>query len=374
MAGPPAVSTSPPTLRVATFADYEEIHRLESLFFHNSLPPAERRSLFEDNPLWPRLERTWPVGWVLEDDNGQIVGVVSNIPSAYVFQGEQLLCANGHTWAVLEHYRGYAAVLMDEYFSQDVPDLFISAKVGVSATPVWSAYAERVPIGDWSTAACAITGYRDFARAGLDRRGVPFAGSLALPVAAALRAKDALSPKRLPDGPPSYEFCELDGFDLRFDDFWCDLVGQNPHRLMGVRDAATLRWHYGIPYRQGRLWVLAAVRNSMIRAYCVLKYHRHPGVNSMKIVDFQSVEPDIDLLPDLLKLALRRSSAENCAFLEQYGVGLPKMRWFEYIAPYRTAKPAWSFYYAADDRALAERLADPAVWDPSEYDGDASYV
>jgi hypothetical protein len=372
MPGPSAVLRSPPSLRAATFADFEQIHRLESLFFTNSLPPAERRGLFEDNPLWPGLERSWPLGWVLEDD-GRIVGVVSNIPSAYVLHGEELLCANGHVWAVLEHYRGYAAELMDEYFSQEGPDLLISAKVGVSATAVWSAYAQRVPVGDWSTAACAITGYREFARAGLDRKGVPFARSLALPVAAALRARDARSSKRLPDRPPFYEFGELDGFDPRFDEFWSELVRQNPHRLMGVRNAATLRWHYGIPYRQGRLWVLAAVRNRMLRAYCVLKYHRHPDVNSMKIVDFQTVEPDVDLLPGLLELGLRRASAEKCAFLEQCGVGLPKMRWFEYIAPYRPAKGAWSFYYVADEPSLAERLADPAVWVPSEYDGDASY-
>ena len=49
------------------------------------------------------------------------------------------------------------------------------------------------------------------------------------------------------------------------------------------------------------------------------------------------------------------------------------MRWFETIAAYRAVKPSWSFFYYADDAALGERLADPDVWDPSEYDGDSSY-
>ncbi len=363
-----------PTLRTATFADYPGIFSLESTFFDDSLPPAERRNLFEDNPLWSRVRDTWPVGWVLEDADGRIVGAVNNIPSAYRFGGEELVCGNGHCWAVLGPYRGYAAVLMDEYFGQDGPDLLVSAKVGADAAPIWGAYAHRVPVGDWASAAYAITGYRPFARAALMRKGVPLAGALALPAGAALRVRDALARRRLPDGPAPYEFRELDGFDERFDAFWRELVTLHPERLLGVRDAATLRWHYGVPLRAGHLWVAAALRGGRIRAYCVLKqHHRPPDVRSMKIVDFQTLEPDTDLLPGLVKLALRRAAAADCAFLEHHGCGLPKMRWFESVAGYRATKPSWSFFYYTDDPALEERLADPQVWDPSEYDGDSSY-
>jgi hypothetical protein len=93
----------------------------------------------------------------------------------------------------------------------------------------------------------------------------------------------------------------------------------------------------------------------------------------MKLVDFQTVEPDTDLLAGLLPLALRRSAAEGCAMLEHHGCGLPKMRRFDELAPYRAEKPAWSFYYVAVDPSLETRLAEPRTWDPSEYDGDSSY-
>ena len=369
-----AVSSSPPQLRVARFADYPEIYRLESTFFDDSLPPVDRRSLFVDNPLWPRVRDTWPIGWVLEDTDGRIVGSVNNIPSQYRFGETELICGNGHCWAVLDQYRGYATMLMDEYFSQEGPDLLVSAKVGSDAAPIWSAYAHRVPVGDWSSAAYAITRYTDFAQAALVRKGVPLAGPLALPAAAALRLKDVLTSKSLPEDARSFEFRELDGFDARFDAFWRELVAQNPDRLMGIRDAAALRWHYGIPLRRGRLWVAAALRDGLIRAYCVLKqHHRPPGVRSMKIVDFQTVEPDTDLLPGLVRLALRRSAAEDCSFLEHHGLGLQKMASFEAIATYRATKPSWSFFYYAEDAELERRLADPDVWDPSEYDGDSSY-
>jgi hypothetical protein len=371
---PEVVSSSPPRLREARFADYPQIYRLESTFFDDSLPPADRRSLFVDNPLWPRLRDSWPIGWVLENADGQIVGSVNNIPSSYRFARDELVCGNGHCWAVLDPYRGYATMLMDEYFSQEGTDLLVSSKVGADAAPVWSAYAHRVPVGDWATAAYAITRYSGFAHAALVRKGVPLAGALTFPAAAGLWLRDAIRPKSLPDDPRGVEFRELDGFDARFDAFWRELVVQNPNRLMGIRDAATLRWHFGIPLRRGRLWVAAAVRDGLIRAYCVLKqHHRPPDVRSMKIVDFQTVEGDADLLPGLVKLALRRAAAENCSFLEHHGVGLPKMASFEAIATYRTAKPSWSFFYHTDDPTLATRLAKPDVWDPSEYDGDSGY-
>lgn len=369
----PVVIDAPPTLREMRFVDYPQIFRLESTFFDDALPPAQRRELFEANPLWPRLRDGWPIGWVLEDGDGAIVGAVNNVPSAYRMAGEELICGNGHCWAVLDEYRGYATLLMDEYFSQNGTDLLVSAKVGARAVALWSAYAHRVPVGDWANAAYAITRYPDFARAALTRKHVPFPGAWARPVSVALRVKDALSAKALPAAPPSYEFRELDGFDARFDEFWDELVAQ-PNRLVAVRDAATLRWHYRVPLRAGRLWVAAALRGDRIRAYCVLKQHHRPGgITSLKLVDFQTGEPETDLLSGLVPLALRRAAAQGCSFLEHHGCGLPTMRSFETAATYRAAKPSWSFFYHTDDPILAEQLRDPRVWDPSEYDGDSSY-
>ena len=51
------------------------------------------------------------------------------------------------------------------------------------------------------------------------------------------------------------EFSEAAGFDARFDAVWAELVEQNPKTLLGVRDSAALRWHYGVPLRAGRLTI-----------------------------------------------------------------------------------------------------------------------
>ncbi len=91
----------------------------------------------------------------------------------------------------------------------------------------------------------------------------------------------------------------------------------------------------------------------------------------MRLVDYQTLEPDVELLPDLLALALARCEAEAICVLDRPGVGLLKMRAFDEFARHRR-KQSWSFFYRAPDQSLAGALRQPEVWDPSEYDGDAS--
>jgi hypothetical protein len=49
------------------------------------------------------------------------------------------------------------------------------------------------------------------------------------------------------------------------------------------------------------------------------------------------------------------------------------MRGFDSFAPHRRERPSWSFYYHAGDPALAADLRRPEAWDPSLFDGDASF-
>ena len=60
--------------------------------------------------------------------------------------------------------------------------------------------------------------------------------------------------------------------------------------------------------------------------------------------------------------------------LEHNGCDVPKFDAFDRLAPHRITKAAWSFYFVTSDPVLSAALAEPEVWDPSEYDGDASFM
>jgi hypothetical protein len=363
----------PPNLRLARFEDYSRIAALESSHQMRSRSERDWRALWEENPLWDRLRKDWPIGWVLENSARTIVGSIVNVPSIYRFGGCELISANGRAWVCANEYRGFAILLMDEYFNQSSVDLFINTTVGPVATQTLDQYAIHVPLGDWNTIAFSVTGYCGFARGALARKGMPMPGVLGYPAAAALWMKDALLGKSLPAGDGSITIDAVDGFDSRFDAFWEELVRQNPNKLLAGRDNRSMTWHYSVAKRNGRLWIYTASRNGLMRAYCIVKRDDHgTDVRRMRIVDFQSVDADRDLLPDLVEVVRRRCVAEGIHMLEHLGCGLPKMRSFDDFAPYRRRLGHWPFYYQAGDPKLLAELKNPAVWDPSSFDGDSS--
>jgi hypothetical protein len=97
-------------------------------------------------------------------------------------------------------------------------------------------------------------------------------------------------------------------------------------------------------------------------------------MRSMKIVDYQTLDTSVDLLPGLVRAAAARCRAEGLGMLEHNGCDIPKFDGFDRFAPHRITKAAWSFYFVTSDPVLTSALADPDVWDPSEYDGDASFM
>jgi hypothetical protein len=365
-----------PGLRTAVFDDYPKIHRMASRYFHRPLPADEWRRLYTDNPLWPRLGDRWPIGWVLEDTAGEVVGSFSNVPSLYHFRGADRVCANGNRWSVLPEYRGYAAWLMDEYFSQQRVDLLINTTVGAAATQVISSFAERVPLGDWQTRAFRVLRYSEFALRILRHRHIPAARALAAPAGFGLRAKDALLSKSLPARPAAVTVSAVRCFGGEFDTFWTELVRRNPEKLLAVRDSQALNWHFGAAIRAGRLRAYTATRGQSLLGYCVLSEYDYSelGLTSLRIVDYHSVDEDADLLPGLVRAALEHCAKTGVHLIETLGSGIPKMCSFEQFARARSVKSSWSFYYHATDPDLEVELRNADVWDPSGYDGDASYL
>jgi len=369
-----ATKIAPPRFRIASLDDYDRIAQLEASQGLGTMPAADWRNLWANNPLWPRLREKWPVGWLFEDAAGRLVGSLVNIPTLYTFRGRELICANGRGWVSTPEYRSYALQLMSEYFDQPGAELFMNNTVALNAAPVLSALSQRVPLGDFQTSAFWVTGYRGFAKKVLQKMFGPAAGLLGDPAAVALWLKDRVSARALPAISNSFSIEFANGFDGRFNAFWKELVAQNAEKLLGVRDSRSLAWHFAFHLRTKRLWIMTATRNGVMRAYGILKRHDGAdGIRRMQLVDYQTLEPDEDLLPGLLHGALERCKSENLFALEQVGCGIPKRAGFDTYAPHRHKFECWRFYFQAADPTIRAQLERPEVWDPSTFDGDASF-
>ncbi len=358
-------------MREARFQDYHAIAALESSQGLVSKPAEEWRRLWTGNPCYEQIGPRWPIGWVLEEGE-RIVGCLTNIPLSYTFRGRKLLVAAGRGWTVEDKYRGYALLLMNEYFSQENVDLFLTNTVNGNAANAFSTFGSlRVPVGDWNSAAFTVTEPRGFAESALRIKGVPAANALSYPTGLALLLKDRLLSRAIPKSNVDV-FLARD-FDQRFDTFW-EILHNRSEALVADRSRDVLKWHFSASIESNKLWVLTAARNGNLDAYAVFQRRDEPqyGLTRMRMVDFQACDWHDQYCAAMMQRAYNECRAQGIHVLEHVGCDLEKTRIFERSAPYRRKLPSWSFFYSTPNEELAKLLAQPDAWAPSSYDADAS--
>lgn len=143
---------------------------------------------------------------------------------------------------------------------------------------------------------------------------------------------------------------------------------------MGVRNRQALEWHYGYALQQNKAWIVTVDEGSSIRAYAVFLRHDNPrlGLRRMRLVDFQTLDRNPILLESMVYWALERCRNEGIHMLECIGFSADKREVINRIAPHARTLPSWLYYYKTYDASLAKKLSEPNVWDPSQFDGDAS--
>jgi hypothetical protein len=353
----------PPKLREARFDDYEQISALERRTGLAAKPFDEWRHLWVENPVYRKMPG-WPIGWVLEDDAGRVVGNLGNIPLRYEFRGAGLVTAAGHAWTVAPEYRSYGLLLMETLFNQTGIDLYLNTTLNDNAVGAYSVFGSpRVPAGTWDRAGFWVTRYRGFARSVARMKGLPLPGLAGVPLGAALWLKSAAWASTAPRAAEGIEECAA--FDGRFDAFWEALRCRHRDRLLGLRSREVLDWHFHFPLRKGELWIAAVSGGSGLLGYAVFVQRDVPelGLRRVRLADFRQLDSRNSLLPGFLAWALRKCRREGVDALETVGSD---------DAPFQRKLPAWCYYYKAVDRDLADALRDPGVWQPSSFDGDAS--
>ncbi len=360
-----------PNLRTMRFEDYGAIRKL-ALDHSMSMPSVEDwEHRWRDNPVWEGPDGRSPIGWVLESASGEIVGSMETVPVLYKFRGSDLVSAASALWCVSAPYRGFALQLIDEYFNQPV-DLFISTTVGPAAIETLKQLYDPIPVGQWDATSCFIAHRRSFAEVALRKFRVPLPSLLSYPASAALWLTQSFS-KHLAGPPPGILFDSASAFDSRFDAFWGELLRLNPEKLLAERSSLALSWHFFSAMRTGRLWILTASRREKLIGYCIFtEVPSTQGCRSICLVDYQSIEEELDLLSGFIGMALRRGKAEGFYRLEHAGLALPKFRAFDEHAFYKSPVGTWTFLFRAADSKLDAELHQPQFWDPSAYDGDAS--
>ena len=204
-------------------------------------------------------------------------------------------------------------------------------------------------------------------------KALPVTKPLSYLLSVGLMVKDKLSSSQL-----HRQSCEdltvCTEVDDRFDRFWKELRKLNAHLLMGVRTREALEWHFKYALRDNKAWIVTAGKGSGFNAYAVFRRYDNPrfGLQRMRLVDFQTLDGNMACLVPMLAWALRRCRREGIDMLESIGFSGEKWSIVSDCAPYKRKLPSWLYFCKVRDERLARKLANPTVWDPSQFDGDAS--
>jgi len=207
----------------------------------------------------------------------------------------------------------------------------------------------------------------------LTTKAFPFAKSLSYVLSVGLFVKDSLASIQLRklDTGVEVELCAK--VDDRFDIFWEALRKINFHRLTALRTREALEWHFKYALPQNKAWIVT-VGGSHLRAYGIFRRHDSPkfGLRRMRLVDFQTLDGNKAVLVSMLAWAIKRCRSEGIDMMESIGLRTDKGSVISEIAPHERKLPSWLYFYKTRDTSLAARLSNPNVWDPSQFDGDAS--
>lgn len=360
-------------LREASFEDYAGITALQSKYDLQTKSYEEWKHLWSGNPAYRENEHL-PIGWVLIDKKQQVVGYLGNIPMFYELGQRRLLASAAHSWVAELEYRSYSPLLMERYFSQTVIDIFLNATVGSQSAQAFAAFhSVPIPVGIWDESAFWITNYHGFFANWLAAKKVPLANPLGYLLGGGLFLKDSLS-RRQGRREQTLDVRECTCIDSRFDDFWQALRKTNSTVLMGVRSQQALQWHFGRALQQNKVWIVSACKGPNIVAYAIFQQQDSAKLRlrRMRLVDFQTLDGNTEILEPMLCWTLEKCQSEDIHMLECIGLSGKKREVINRTAPHIRKLPCWLYYYKTYEPELSKKLSDPNVWDPSQFDGDAS--
>jgi len=351
-------------IRTASLEDADKIIQLQNRNGLGIPDTAAWRSQWEA-ALFAAEFRDVPIGWVLETEDGSVVGNLDNVHTLYELGGKKLKGVVAAGWAVDQEHRGKSLQLMTTFLRQKGVDLCLVVSASpTTARVLTSMKIPRIPIPNYATPCFWALHPRAFAKAALARKSIPGAAIWAWPAGLALLARDIYRGRERESSPVR----RLTEFDDRFDGLW-QRINAGPTRLRAIRTKAALEWRFRSELRDGRGMIAAAEKAGTLLGYAVVlrRGGAELGMELCDIADIQAAEDDPATLRDLLLGSIRIAREEGVDAVK-FMSGTPAKRApADALRPYTYRLPFWQLYFKASPDLGAE-LSTADAWDFSLFD------
>jgi len=371
-------SLKAPVLREARFEDYGQIAALARKVGLGFEDEAAWQHLWKANPAYQKSGGKLAIGWVLEDVTTGISGYLGNVLLNYELEGRRLLAAASRAWVVDPTCRSHSLMLPGPFYQQANVDLFLSTSVNSKSRLGVTLFKNtRVPVGAWNQAIFWITHARGFTNSVFAKKAWKFARPFRYPVSLGLTLRDRVRGSGFRKGFSDSALVPLESFDGRFDDFWAELRRKKAGVLLGVRNRETLDWHFRFAACRNDLWIFTFDGSAGMAGYAVFLRHeiKKVGLSRVCLVDFQCLDDKrlTGFFMAALWAAFERCRQQSIHMLELIGLPPSLQASAELAAPHHRKLDDWMYFYRTNDVALGTKLKNPAVWEPSLFDGDSSF-
>jgi len=279
----------------------------------------------------------------------------------------------GFAWAVDPEFRPHSIGMLRRWMRQPGLDLLLTNTASPRVGEILSVARFRpVPHPEYDKALYWIANGRGFAASALRQLGIPGSDWLSYAAGPTLRVLRRVMERRRPHEDRA-DVRTLDDFDARFDGLWGGLR-QVPDRLVALRSAAALRWHFKRARDSAGMALLALEEGCELTGYLVMVRQDHAaiGLTRYRVADLQALGDAPVAVRALVSAAVKVAREHGVHVVEVVGLSSAKRRTLASLSPLRRQMPSWLFFYRAADAGLAARLDSPSAWDPSPYDGDAT--
>lgn len=339
---------------------------------------AHWTALWVNNPALTHHTPGVALGWVLEDD-GAIKGFFGNIPQVSWLGDKPVRISSARAWALDPAYRTETPRLCEAFFSQKDIDVVLISSANPPAGKRCLAFgAAPMPQPGYADILYWIVDAPGFLTAAFRKKGrgklmARLLGTLgAIPLDFTMRIKG-----RRPYGALNHITpVELNGIDAAFDDLWTRKRTQLPGTMLASRDAATLRWYFGLGAGRDKTRVLRYDKDGELKGYAVLvREDALPiGLRRFKIADLFVDGDDAKVTQALLAAAYEYAISQRCHVLEVIGLAAEMRAHAMKTKPFSRPMATFPFFYKALDTDLAPGLADADGWAVTAYDGDTALL
>ena len=358
-------------LRETTLSDFRGICEVQKRNNLSTTSYNEWKHLLTEHPFKDKLLEI-PIGWVLENENGEIIGTNTNVPMMYEFNGKLLKVGNASSWAVDEKYRGYSIKLGMAWMKQSNVDLLLDTS---AIEPVAKLLLARkfhpLPIKWYVQPLFWIINYPAFIGAVLKKKSINISSVFQYPIGYFVFLLDIIR-KIFSNNRKNnyYDVLETKNFDIAFDELWMKLRKTN-NRLLLLRDRKSLEWRHKSMFDKGKLCIIKAQHDGKLRGYAILwEFHRkHLGLRGFQIADLQALNDDPVCIKSLILGAIDAAKSRQLHIVEVAGFNRNKRDALEELKPFKLPSYMMPYYFKATDPALFKLLSNQDCWDPCLSDG-----